>query len=659
MAVRPDRLTSAILHRMRRRRSWPWLLATILISATLAVPFSKVAAPYYLRWRSMRELTSADPMRRARAVAYVRFHGPKDSSIITDAIATLQSADDAAFVELQVALDDLGFWEHPRVPAGQYLRWVTLVASQPQKSARVFAAELLADLPALAHEPATLQIFDRLLKDPDADVRYPALVFAAELAGSAKDPSKLGKLIVRATEDASPVIAQQAWIYLGLLRPGSWSEPAGLTAQWRGKPAKVACAMLWACLRTQPTAPGPAIEALQDETVDPSVRAMAAYVLGMSHEVQARDALLNLLSTAPQKVTAENQKVYWRAILALPVNPSDAADPGVAALVNLLSQCKAADVQEPNPVLQPLILASLHRHPPALLDARLLNKSDLPMAADHPLVELAMLEGTPAGSRGVSRAANATPLLQAIATRAARQPDPEMLRPALSSDDPALRDLACVIAAERLSRDQQTALAKSLLISFSDEARMSGAVLAGLTGVQPQAVHTLSVDGRKEVDALKHLHSYASFPLNVVTKAALWVQGRLPDADARQMPLDMKVFLGRTDVPVPTLLTLLMEKRLGDALELLLNPRGVERQPLVELLDEKRWWYVLRRRLPAEAPEFWVWADADLAHFQSQVLREWALLQRGRLSPANAHAPANDAASAVVQPMNRDTIDGR
>jgi hypothetical protein len=96
----------------------------------------------------------------------------------------------------------------------------------------------------------------------------------------------------------------------------------------------------------------------------------------------------------------------------------------------------------------------------------------------------------------------------------------------------------------------------------------------------------------------------------------------------------------RPDLPTTTILLAMLANGRTAALDYLLNPAGEEHLPLAQLFDQSRWWYVLRRFLPTDAPPFWVWADADLERFQIDVLRDWYLLNRHKIQLRRIHPTA-------------------
>jgi hypothetical protein len=84
-------------------------------------------------------------------------------------------------------------------------------------------------------------------------------------------------------------------------------------------------------------------------------------------------------------------------------------------------------------------------------------------------------------------------------------------------------------------------------------------------------------------------------------------------------------------VPTSTVYLAMLHSGLIDALDRLLDPLG-RAEGLRRTLDQQRFAPVLRRYLPGEAPPFRLHADPLLQGFQADVLRDWYLLHRARLS---------------------------
>lgn len=173
-----------------------------------------------------------------------------------------------------------------------------------------------------------------------------------------------------------------------------------------------------------------------------------------------------------------------------------------------------------------------------------------------------------------------------------------------------MRDLACIVAAQRFTAEQNDTLIRQLLRDYNDDAKISGAILAGLTGLQRELLAE-----RTELEDM--------WPVQQMMKLGRWMQGELPEWDGVAATL-----MSRDDLPQTTVLLALLHRDRAAALDYLLNPRGEPPVDLLELLDFYRWNRVLRYFIP-DAPPLWHWADPHLKQFQIDVLRNWWLVRRG------------------------------
>ena len=199
-------------------------------------------------------------------------------------------------------------------------------------------------------------------------------------------------------------------------------------------------------------------------------------------------------------------------------------------------------------------------------------------------------------------------VLRIMAVRAVAAPSPDDLFPVFASEESTIRDLACVVAAERFTPEQNAGLVKRALTDFNDNAKMTGAILAGLTG---QNIAFLGERQTKEDQWL----------VKQVMSLGLWMQGKAPGMNETSIAL-----LTRDDMPRSTLLLAMIHCKLPQGKEYLFNPRGEPSLNLRQLFDQNRWWPALRRYLSPDAPPFWIWADTDLTQFQVDVLRDWYLI---------------------------------
>jgi len=600
--------------RMRRNKpstpNWTPLLIHVVITLVMIVT-GVLLAPWAYRHHRMRMVTSTSLAKRELGLSYVVARAGQDPWVLQETIARLGVEDQTNFLHIVNALDRAGQWHRPPIPDEPWLRWVRILAADPLPQSRIIAAQFIGDLADLANNPIVVETLAPMLADPDPDVRYHALVTVAQLAPLAQAPAPdvdvdvdvdaYKSLIVQTTLDKEPWIARAAWMALG------WIAPAhGMTANWRDPPPPVAQAILWATLKTNPKNPGPAIEAIADTSVDSDVRAMAVYALHLSNTPAARDALTGLVASANPTAAETDRLLAWRAILGLGLDPDHAA-----RAVGLPSRLHADALHQP--IVDPLILSALYR---GLIPVKpfLDHLAQAQPTASHfdPLATLAVLEGLPVGKYHIPIPPDMPLMLRATAAAVTQSPDPDDLYDLFASDTPTLRDLACIVAADRLTQDQLHTLVGVLLADFNDDAKRSGAILAGLTGVQPELLAKKTRD--ENIWAVRQIH-----------RLGMWMQGHCPEMDHLAPGL-----LGRDDMPTSTILLAMLHRRHPLAWEFLFDPRS---QPLdlIELLDQHRWWRVLKRYLPDDAPPFWVWADTDLEQFQLDVLRSWYMVNRHRL----------------------------
>ena len=592
--------------RLRRLR---WLVISLMLTTAGVVPLAYWLTPHAVRRHLLGKLTSADLDQRQRGLNYVIRRAGQQRRVfegaLRQALRTMGSGDRENFIQIVSALQLAGTWRCPPVPSDPWLYWIGILGDDPDPESRLLAVQQVAQLHHLATDHRLAELLATWLTDQRAElVRYNALVAAAELAGATEDNAAYADLIAQATLDPAPQIARQGWIFRGLLRrPGldANTQPGttGSLATTGAEPPEVAAARLWALSRIDPEYVAPAIATLHDSALDPAVRAMAVYTLALSPDANAQRALSDCLAAGRDAVTDDNLPIVWRAMLtphrrtALPASflAGDDALHWAAAYRRGL-----ADDNEP--------------------------------PDEHLVLRLAQLEGTPVGRRRLDIPAEWSDTLRLAALAVTAAPDPAALGRICASPLPGLRDAACVIAADRFTPEQNEALIASLLTDFSDDAKRSGAILAGLTGLQGPLLAAKMRD--EDVWAVRQIH-----------RLGLWMQGREPDLDNAVQGL-----LTRDDLPTTTVLLAMLHRRHPAALDTILAPRVDEPEfsrqalnlpkgegdatvSLKELLFHYRWWHVLRRFLPADAPPLWLWADDPLQQFQLDVLRNWHLITPG------------------------------
>jgi hypothetical protein len=261
---------------------------------------------------------------------------------------------------------------------------------------------------------------------------------------------------------------------------------------------------------------------------------------------------------------------------------------------------------------QTLVRAALH-----VLGGRLKEPGAFISNDKQPVLHrLAVAEGLKPPIDNIELCSKTPMLLRAQGVAIMREPEPALLEPLWGEAVAPMRDLACVIAAKRFSDEQNRALIETLLPAYDDDKKMGGAILAGLTDLRTELLEKrAAVEDVWTVRKIMHL--------------ALWMQGEQPAMSGQVAPL-----LHRDELPRSTLLLALLHRRPGPAMEDLFHEPGYTDGALIRLFEHYRWWSVLKRYWPhrASPPRFWYWADRPLQRFQMQVLRNWYLLHRHRLT---------------------------
>jgi len=596
-----------------RTRAFPRitpLAISILVVLTLLVPAASYTFPHLYRWRMLEGLNSADDDRRARALGYVAGLADDDDAVLDGAVARLDDLSDRHFRDLVASLQTAERWDRALVGDDAWLRWITLAADNPDPQARIAAAHLLADLPGLSGDARLRAVLETLISDDDADVRFNTLFVAAELWAAGSQDAALEELIASRTADEQPTIARHAWLLLGLIDPIH-----GFVADWQAAPPAAAEAILWAAVRTNPRAIAPAAAALRDADAEPRVRAAGAYALSLSAEPAAQAALRAVLTDDLSAAQEDQLLVIWRAILGsqnpaeLPAIPAALPEALQPLRFALAYRTAALPAEEPDPDAQTDWLGYL-----AALEG--LDAAAAHVTADGPAAAPPLSEFTP-------------PLHRIAYVAAGLSDDPNDLNPVFRSEVSTMRDLACLVAYQRFDAETLEPVVVNLLTDYNDAMKMSGGVLAGLTGLQSKL--------------LTRRHEFEDQPdVRAVFRLGLWMQGRdeLLDASGAMLLVDrQELGIGST-----TLLAMLHVGSFGGqpavartALDYLLNPRGEPEVDLRQLFDQLRWWRVLDFYLAelfpeSDRPDFWLWGDPLLQDFQIDVLRDGYLLRRHRLN---------------------------
>jgi len=609
----------------KRRPTILGVIASLLITAVIVMPIAFLSTPALIRWKMTRGLTHADETQRQRSLNYVARRASGDAKVLDAAIKAMSVPDDQNFQQIFHAIDMAGLWHRQYIPDEPWLRWLNILGSHSDPENRIMAIRQTVEMRDLAADPRLLKLLDQWMLEDNDLVRYNTLIALADLSAHAPQPRHVQERLTAMTGDRLPAIAAEAWLFLGLLNPIS-----GTQANWKEVPPEVAAAMLWSATTTNPTHPRPAVEALTDPAQPAGLRAAAAYALAASTSEQAADALQKAIdpsvillpasTTGPQ---ADQAWIAWRAILS--TKQAAALPPAAEALTV---------TPEPD---QPLLWATLHQQARlnGLTNALLARLTPDRLIA-HPVASLAILEGLAPGSADLPECpANAPPYIRLAWTRATKTPQVAAIRELFAHDSAPMRDLACIIAWQRFDEATNTQLIISLLRDYNDNAKCSGAILAGLTGISP----LVTIRGHW-VDLLpEKMDDEDIWTVKQMHRIGLWMLDKQPEMDQEFAGL-----LSRPDMPSSTLLLALLKKYPQQAMNELFSPMTDPprfrpqtlnaRQPapepvtLHDLLVRYRWVHVLQALQPEGTPDFWLWADPDLQTFQLQVIRNHWLISR-------------------------------
>ncbi|MEM9915491.1 MAG: hypothetical protein AAF911_11060 [Planctomycetota bacterium] len=212
------------------------------------------------------------------------------------------------------------------------------------------------------------------------------------------------------------------------------------------------------------------------------------------------------------------------------------------------------------------------------------------------------------------------------AVRAGRNAEPAWLLDTLRVNDRAgLRDLAVLTLAQRFDPGELEPFIERLILDHDPDARLSGAVLSGLTSTGTAALEA----------AAERPHPVA---VRRGIEVSLWMQGQRPELDGQLEPL-----LGSGVVPDSTLLLAMLHgDRSRAALDHLLalgtdqpdDPWEALQQTL-SLLTTERWSAVLTTYLPDRAPALLAHTDSAAMAAWIADLRAWHALYRGQPAAAS------------------------
>ncbi len=226
---------------------------------------------------------------------------------------------------------------------------------------------------------------------------------------------------------------------------------------------------------------------------------------------------------------------------------------------------------------------------------------------------LGRYESAAPGSLAVDSFEGLPDLALVFAVRAAREATVDDLWPALGSEHASVRHAALLVAVERFDEAACEQLARDLMGTSHDEHRMSGALLVGLLG---EPGHVVEDQWRRERVWLVRQHLAAARYMLGVDDG--WADGPAQGLLVRRDFADSAVWLA------------MLHRGDRRALDGVFKPFESNAGELVDLLDRRRFVFVLRRYVP-ELPEFWLYAEVDTQRDMADMLQDWYLLHRNRL----------------------------
>ncbi len=338
-----------------------------------------------------------------------------------------------------------------------------------------------------------------------------------------------------------------------------------------------------------------------EQDAEPTVRYIASDVVDVIHHRTAPRPTVPRLTLQPQELAPDNRITAWRDILQTPVTPATRQ-----WWMQFANQPMAA-----NNLNTPLQYAAAFRS--ATLNPDLLEQARLDtLDAMHWRLLLAQFEGVPHGSTALQLPPNTPHLLRPAAVRAAQRPSPAWLTGLLQKDDAhALQANACLAATQRFDDATLDQFIDDLTHNPDADARISAALIAGLSGRRTDHLRKLLDEERRPV-------------VRQFLLLGLWMQGQRPKLDP-----NIAGWLGRDGLPEPlVMLALLHRGQQSTVLDWLLNPQRSSPADRAALLGGQRFADVLTHHLPPTAPKLDVWADGELFARQIALLSAWQAVHR-------------------------------
>lgn len=683
--------------RLRRRRIWllRLLIVSLLITGSLPILALIYMPPIYHRLM-MQRLTSPNLEHREQALNYLLVRGPEDEKLVRFAAGRLDEAADDVFEAIKGALDQLGRWQRPPVSDQAWLRWLNNLAQSDETNARLFVATRLGLETDLIGNEAVEPLWQQLSEDASEAVRYEMVFATARWLRHDPDAVIPQVLLTAKIGDQSPRVSRDAAILTGHVQP--WVT--GFQARPAAAPPGTGMAMVWTGITTNPDRAGMAINLALDESVPVRLRATAAWAALKSEDPDADGLLPAFLDRVDGRLEEVPAELLW--VLLRFSRDDEQADQQVRQWLLEFEADESSWRRLRGPLWglahhRPLLFLELARHPSIRATLEHEGPESEPQREEPSDHDSDADSGDTSGAASGGRLAERW-VMDAIAWQAAKEsgllpPDveallPESLRfvaagepwllaraqgrekltpgdlwPLLVSPISTYRDQAALLAAQRLSPEQNQQLIRHLLVDLSEPARFSGAVLSGLTGIRP----TMRLDGREEDLLRLRLQSARDTRQGMqqrMMELGLWMQGAV-EID----PLRFSAWLLGDQMPRSTVLMTLLQRNDLRALEHLFDlqhpmdlPRSAldlrspetrrrqemewtgeqgsastvdaESLALTDLLIRFRWLSVLERHLHPSAPRPDLWTDLWLAEFQIELLRYWFLVAPEPFMPA-------------------------
>jgi len=250
-----------------------------------------------------------------------------------------------------------------------------------------------------------------------------------------------------------------------------------------------------------------------------------------------------------------------------------------------------------------------------------------PPGASEAVQELARYESMPTASADIVIRDDMSDLVRLQVIRASKTAEAHELMSVFNSPLTTTRNLACLVALERYDAKTCVALAKTLVVSFSDAHRSAGAILSGM--VEPdeklwELIHTRLGQLTLGWEVRRH------YMLTLSMHGRPYVETYRENGEVVEEPFDPVLLLGQREMPRNTVTLALLHQGRLEGLDYFLNPFGESPVELHHFFDALRYWPVVKRYLP-DVPDFWLWADEQKQKAQAEVIRDWYLLHRPSL----------------------------